>query len=56
MGKLLSFESISETPHSGSKRSKHMLASDFNGTTPDWVVWKTQIKASFRTFNAIQII
>ena len=55
MGNSLSFESNPTVPHSA-KRGKHMTAPDFNGTPSDWPVWKTQIKASFRTFNTTSII
>ena len=55
MGNLFSYESNSTVPQF-SKRGKHMTAPDFNGTPSDWPVWKTQIKASFRTFNTTSII
>ena len=55
MGNYLSYESNPTVPQH-SKRGKHMTVPDFNGTPTDWPVWKTQVKASFRTSNTMSII
>ena len=55
MGNSLSCESYPTVPQP-SKRGKHTMVPDFNGTPTDLPVWKTQVKASFRTSNTMSII
>ena len=62
MGNLLSFESATTSAcpnhhsHSSIARKTTTPVPDFNGKPLEWPIWKTKVKASFRTSNTIHII
>ena len=43
-------------PYQNSRKKSAHLIPDFSGKSLDWPVWKTQVKASLRTSNSLEII